>query len=312
MGKHHAESVRKTEGLELVGAFDVLPERRNAAREEQASIRVYESYGELLADHEVDMVVLITPHDTHAPLSIAASKAEKHVVTEKVMCLNTQEADEMINASKAAGKMLTVYQNRRWDGDYLTVRKVIESGALGNIFQIESSVNGWWFPGGWRGVKAHGGGMLYDWGAHLTDQLVQLMLPAKPKTVFASSHFGVHDVDVETQSTVVILFDNGVTAEIDVGCISHYTRPRWLIRGEKAALKMQDWESASLRGQFDGLNGELKIDVEKGNWVAFYENVSRHLNRGEDLVVKPEEVRIAISIIEAAQQSAASGRAVEL
>jgi len=312
MGKHHAEGVRKTEGLALVGAFDVLPERREAAREEQPGIRVYESYDELLADNELDMVVLITPHDTHAPLSVAASKAGKHVVTEKVMCLNTHEADEMIAASKASGKMLTVYQNRRSDGDYLTVRKVIRSGTLGNVFQIESSVNGWWFPGGWRGIKAHGGGMLYDWGAHLTDQLVQLMLPAKPKTVFASSHYGVHNVDIETQTSVMILFENGVTAEIDVGCISHYTRPRWLVRGEKAALRMQDWESASLRGQFDGLDGELKIDVEKGHWGAFYENVSRHLNQGDELAVKPEEVRIAISIIEAAQQSAAAGRAVEL
>lgn len=312
MGKHHAENVNKTEGLTLVGAFDVLQERREAARQEQPGIRVYESYDELLADEAVDMVVLITPHDTHAPLSVAASQAGKHVVTEKVMCLDTREADEMISASKAAGMMLTVYQNRRWDGDFLTVRKVIESGALGDVFQIESSVNGWWFPGGWRGVKAQGGGMLYDWGAHLTDQLVQLMLPAKPKTVFASSHYGVHDVDIETQTTAIILFDNGVSAEIDVGCISYYTRPRWLVRGNQAAMKMSDWESASLRGRFSELEGELVVEVEKTQWGSFYENVSRHLNLGEELAVKPEEVRIAISIIEAAKQSASSGQAVEL
>ncbi len=312
MGKHHAENANKTEGLSLVGIYDVLEERREAARNEQPQAKVYDTYEQLLEAAEVDMVVLITPHDTHAPLSIAASRAGKHVITEKVMCLDTREADDMIDAAKAAGKMLTVYQNRRWDGDYLTVRKVIESGALGKVFQIESSVNGWWFPGGWRGVKAQGGGMLYDWGAHLTDQIVQLMLPAKPKTVFAQSCYGVHDVDIETQTTAMIAFDNGVIAEIDVGCISHYTRPRWLIRGEKAALKMQDWETASLRGNFDGLHGELKVDVEPGQWGAFYENVSRHLNHGDSLFVRPEEVRIAMAIIEAAQASAKSGKSVDI
>lgn len=312
MGKHHAENINKTDDLKVVGVYDVLPERRDAARNEQPDAKVYETFDELLSDENVDMVVLITPHDTHAPLSIAASKAGKHVVTEKVMCLNTREADDMIAAAKDAGKMLTIYQNRRWDGDYLTVKRAIESGALGNVFQIESSVNGWWFPAGWRGVKASGGGMLYDWGAHLFDQIVQLMLHAMPKTVFATNHYGVHDVDIETQTTTIITFTNGVVAEVDVGCISHYTRPRWLIRGEQGAMKMENWDTASMRGTLDGSIGEMKIDVEESRWDAFYQNVSRHLNHGEPLAVKPEEVRTSISIIEAAQKSAETGRSVDL
>lgn len=312
MGKHHAENINKTEGLQVVGVYDLLPERRDAARAEQPGTTIYESFEDLIADENVDMVVLITPHDTHAPLSIAASRAGKHVVTEKVMCLDAREADEMISAAKTAGKMLTVYQNRRWDGDYLTVKKVIESGALGSVFQIESSVNGWWFPAGWRGVKSHGGGMLYDWGAHLLDQIVQLMLPARPKTVYATNHYRVYDVDVATQTTAIITFDNGVVAEIDVGCISHHTRPRWLIRGDKAAMKMENWDEAYVRGEVGGLYGEMKVELEKSRWDAFYRNVSRHLNFGEPLAVLPEEVRISIAIIEAARKSAETGKSVDL
>lgn len=237
-----------------------------------------------------------------------ASRAGKHVMTEKVMCMDLNEADAMIAAAREAGKALTVYQNRRWDGDFRTAKKVLASGALGKVFQIESSVNGWWYPAGWRGVKACGGGMLYDWGAHLVDQMVQLMLPAMPRTVFATSHAGVHDVDVETQTTAMIVFDNGVSAEIDVGCMSHITRPRWLIRGEKAAFQMADRQHAILKTE----NGEESIVVEQDRWAELYTNLGRHLNCGEELAVKPEHCRIAMAVIDAMMKSAETGTSVRV
>lgn len=312
MGKHHADQIRAVEGLELRGVYDTAVERRQAAVAEQPGVQVYEAYDQMLSDPKIELVVLVTPHDTHAPLSIAASQAGKHVMTEKVMCLNVKEADAMIAAAKEARKVLTVYQNRRWDGDYLTVKKVVTSGLLGPIFSVESSVNGWWLPSGWRSQKSSGGGMLYDWGAHLSDQIVQLMLPAKPHTVFATFHEGGHDIDVETHSTVVITFDNGVFAQIDVGCVSHLTRPRWLIRGEGGAFEMRDWEHGRLRTEVAGLRGEMEVDIEQSNWRSIYQNLSDHLNKGEDLAVKPEEVRIGISILEAAFESSRVGSSVTL
>ena len=118
MGGRHAGQIRETEGLELRGLFDLDPARREAAREEQPDAIIYETYDELLAASNIELVVIVTPHDTHAPLSIAASGAGKHLVTEKVMCLNVQEADAMIAAAEKADRMLSVYQNRRWDGDF--------------------------------------------------------------------------------------------------------------------------------------------------------------------------------------------------
>jgi predicted dehydrogenase len=312
MGKHHATAVHSTDGLTLVGVFDVLPDRREAAAEEQPGATVHSSYEALLSDPNVDLVILITPHDTHAPLAIQASRAGKHVVTEKVMCLDTAEADAMIGAARDAERVLTVYQNRRWDGDFLTVRKTIDSGVLGNVFSIESSVNGWWFPAGWRGVKASGGGMLYDWGAHLADQLVQMKLPALPQIVFALDWSGAHAVDIETQTTASIAFSDGTIASIDVGCASHRSRSRWLVRGEKAALEMRDWETAVVTGEVEGLRGEMKLEVEKSRWGDFYTNLSRHLNEGEALAVDPAEVRIGIQILEAARRSAETGESVHL
>jgi predicted dehydrogenase len=224
------------------------------------------------------------------------------------MCLDTTEADQMIQAASQADRILTVYQNRRWDGDFLTVKNALESGNLGRIFHIESSVNGFYFPDGWRGTKACGGGMLYDWGAHLCDQICTLMRPAKPISVYAISHAGAHEVDIETQTTAIIKFDNGTTAEIDVGCMSHISRPRWLIRGDEGAFMMPDWQSASITTK----DGEDSVQVEESRWHDIYQNVAGHLTKGADLIVKADDVRTSIQVIEAAFQSAETGEAVHI
>ncbi len=308
MGKHHSAEVRATDGMELCAIYDILPERRAAAREEQPDATVYDTYEELLADPRVDLVVLVTPHNTHCALSMQASRAGKHVMTEKVMCLNVAEADEMMRAASDAGRLVTVYQNRRWDGDFLTVQKVLQSGQLGNIFQIESSVNGFYFPDGWRGVKEFGGGMLYDWGAHLCDQICTLMRPAKPVAVYAISHDGAHDVDIETQTTAMIKFDNGVSAEIDVGCMSYISRPRWLIRGDKGAFVMPDWHTAKIVTP----GGEEAVEVEPSDWPAIYQNVANHLTKETPLAVSARDVRSAMQVIDAAFKSAATGEVVRI
>lgn len=317
MGKHHCGEVNATEGLELRAIYDVLPERRAAAIEEQPGAMVYGAYEELLADESVGLVVLVTPHHTHCPLSVQASNSGKHVMTEKVMCLNSQEATEMIRAADTPGKTLTVYQNRRWDGDFLTVQRVLQSGVLGKVFQIESGVNGFYFPDGWRGMRACGGGMLYDWGAHLCDQVCTLMRPALPVSVYAVSHSGAHDVDIETQTAAMIkfdngvtaeIFDNGVTAEIDVGCMSHVSRPRWLIRGDRGAFIMHDWKSAVVRSA----DGEDSVEIVESRWRDTYQNVADHLTKGSDLIVKARDVAISITVIESAFESAETGEVVHL
>jgi scyllo-inositol 2-dehydrogenase (NADP+) len=312
MGQHHADQIERTDGLELAAIYDVDPARREAARAEQ-TVTVHDTYEEVLADKSVDLVILVTPHDTHAPLSIAASNAGKHVFTEKVMCLNVEQAREMIAAAKEAGKMLSVYQNRRWDGDYLTVRKVLAGGALGEVFQIDSSVNGWWHPANWRAQRKAGGGMLYDWGAHLFDQLVQINLPAKPVKVFATGFSGVwDDMDVEAQNTVTVLFDNGVSAQVDVGCVSRIPRSRWLVRGTKGSLHLPDFKRAQLRTEVGGIVGTMDIEVEADEWNAVYRNISDHINKGAELIVKPEEVLTGVAAIEAAHRSVKSGQAEEV
>lgn len=313
MGAHHCNQIRNTDGLELVAVAEPVTERRQIAAE-QEQVPVFKSLTELLDKSDAELVVLVTPHDTHAPLAIEALDAGRHVISEKVMCLNTAEADAMIAAARRNGRMLTVYQNRRWDKDYVTVRGVIDAGLLGEVFDIESSVGGYGRPGGWRAEKKHGGGMLYDWGAHLVDQVVQ-MVPAAPRCVFATMQHRVWDVDVETHASVHVAFANGCVAHIDVGNISWIRRHRWYVRGEKGALfkqTMGDESKVVVRTELKGVRSRMEIEPLQASWASFYENVAAHLLDGAELAVKPEESRTAVAVIEAAFISAETGNAVDL
>lgn len=313
MGAHHCGQIRNTEGLELVAVADPVAERAKLAAQ-QESVPAYSSLTQLLAESDAEMVTLVTPHDTHAPLAVEALNAGRHVISEKVMCLNTAEADLMIAAANKNRRMLSVYHNRRWDTDYVTVRSVIDADLLGEVFDIESAVGGYGRPGGWRAEKKHGGGMLYDWGAHLVDQAVQ-MVPAKPVSVFATMQHRVWDVDVETHASVHITFANGCVAHVDLGNISWIPRHRWLVRGEAGALFKQtlgDDSRARVHTAVDGLRTQMEIDPVPASWGSFYQNIAAHLLEGAELIVKPEEVRVGIAVIEAAFKSAETGAVVQL
>jgi scyllo-inositol 2-dehydrogenase (NADP+) len=313
MGAHHCQLIRNTAGLQLVAVAEP-DEARRAKAAEQERVAVFASLTDLLAGSDAELVVLATPHDTHAPLTLEALNAQRHVVVEKVMCLNTAEADEMVKTARRKRRMLSVFQNRRWDSDYVTVRSVIDAGLLGEVFDIESSVGGYGRPQGWRAQKKHGGGMLLDWGAHLVDQVLQ-MVPAKPQRVYATIQRRVWEVDVDTLASVHISFASGCVAHIDVGSICWLPRHRWLVRGEKGALFKQtlgDDSKVVVQTAVGGLKTRMEIDPLPSSWGAYYENIAAHLLAGAELAVKPEQVRTAVACLEAAFLSAQRGQAVEL
>jgi scyllo-inositol 2-dehydrogenase (NADP+) len=313
MGAFHCNQIKNTEGLELVAVAEPVKQRREEAHEREG-VPVFASLTELLKESDCEMVTIVTPHDTHCALIVEALEGGRHAITEKVMCLNTAEADTMIKAAKKARKMFSVFQNRRWDTDYVTVRKVIEGGLLGEVFDIESSIGGYGPQGGWRSVKKHGGGMLYDWGAHLVDQVVQ-MVPAKPVRVYASMQYRVWPTDTETLALVHITFANGCEAHVDVGGISRIEKQRWYVRGELGALTKRtlgDEHKCVVRTVVDGVGSTMEIEPVAAGWDAYYANVVAHLTEGAELIVKPEQCRTAVACIEAAFISVKEKRAVNL
>jgi scyllo-inositol 2-dehydrogenase (NADP+) len=313
MGRYHCGIIRQVEGLRLKGVCDLDPEKRARAEREQ-EVRTYASLDEVLSDPEVHVVTLATPHDTHRPLAVRAMEAGKNVVVEKVMCLMVEEADDMIAARDRNRVLLTCFHNRRWDPDYLTVRKAIDSGLLGEVFHVESSIDGYGPPHGWRRERAHGGGQLTDWGAHLVDQALR-MIPSPPTEVWCRFQHRVWETDVENMAQVIISFANRAVFNIFLSQLSRLHKPRWYVLGEKGALikeTLGSEEKVRVKTEVAGLTAEMTIPSTGGDWRDFYRNLVAALRGEAPLAVLPEEVRENVRVMEAAFRSAETEQVVRL
>ena len=154
MAKHHADMMAQTGVMKVVAVCDVEPQRLEVAKSHLPNINTYRDVEDLLAKEDFDLAVIVTPHNTHAPLALKCLNAGKHVVVEKPMCLTVKEATAMIKAAKGKGVMLTVYHNRHWDGDFLAIKEVVEAGLIGEIFHVEMFGGGYYRPGhAWRSYK---------------------------------------------------------------------------------------------------------------------------------------------------------------
>ena len=224
MAGWHYDEIQTIENLEIAGIWDIREERRQCAAEK--GLHVYGSLDELLADGTSDLVLIATPNDVHKPVAIAAMRAGKNVISEKPVTLSSEDLQEMTDVSKETGRFLTVHQNRRWDEDYLTVKRILEEGKLGELFRVESRVHGSrGIPGDWRQEKEHGGGMILDWGVHLLDQLLLLFEDVPLRSVYATVT-NVTNQLVDDGFYAEIVFANGVTALVEVGTSNFVSLPR--------------------------------------------------------------------------------------
>ena len=158
----HSYLIGLAKGMSVHAIATRAPERQQQAKEHYPEAKIYANIDQALADDAVDLVVLATPHDVHAELAIQAMDAGKHVVTDKIMCMNAQEAESMIVAGERNEVLLSIFHNRRWDWDYLTVKQIIEDGLLGDPYLYQVAIMRHGKPGGWRGSKAQSGGILFD------------------------------------------------------------------------------------------------------------------------------------------------------
>jgi len=311
MGKLHLESLRDAAGFEPVAVCDLVPQRRNEAVEDFPGITTYSSAGQMLKKSDAELVVVITEHFSHAKIAIECLSAGRHVVTEKPFCITTREADAMIAAARRNRRMLSVFHNRRWDGDYLAIKDVIGRGLLGEVFQIEACMGGYGHPSyWWRSDKRISGGAFYDWGAHIVDWVLGLV-PSKITEV--SGHFQVkrmwHDVTNEDHCNAVVRFANGCSANIELSHLAALGKPRWRILGTQGAL-VDRGDCFDMVSYKEGTRLESKVAYLKSDWHAYYRNVADHLMLGERLSVTPESARRVISLIETAGRSSAAGKAL--
>ncbi len=333
MGKWHVENAPRA-GVEIAAVCDNDPVKQQEAID--AGLKLYKSADELLADPEVNTVILTVPNYLHKDMCIKAAAAGKNVITEKPAAMTVAELDEMDKACKDAGVFFTSHQNRRWDKDMLIVKKAYDDNMLGNIFTIESKLhsgNGYMHE--WHLYKKYGGGMIYDWGVHLIDQILFMMPDAKIKSVYADIKNVLHD-EVDDYFKIILKMDNGVTAHIELSTYILKYQPRWLAAGDKGTMvintfgcdgniyrtgkmleklpsQIVETEAGPTR-QFapvppGGIVTEELPEV-KTDWVDFYRNVDDVLNGRAESKIKIPEVSRVLSVMEAAWKSSDTGEAV--
>lgn len=326
----HSYLVRRVPELELAAVVARSPERRELA-ERELGVRTFSTLDEMLAASSVDLVVVATPHDTHAGLACQAMDAGKHVVVDKVMCLTGEEADAMIACGKRKGVLLSVFHNRRWDWDFLTVKKVLAEGLIGDPYLFEVAIMRYRPPRGWRADAVSGGGILYDWGAHLIDHALQLV-PSEVRSVTCDIQYRGWGAGIGSYARLLIRFASGVLFDVELGNLARHEKPRWLVLGERGSLVkhgLDPQEQAMLRGSIEaaaeepghrarvstdvaGQPAEIVIESLRGDWTSYYRNVAAALEGRAELAVKPEEVRRAIAVLDAAMKSASTGATVSV
>ena len=239
MGNWHRRKLSSLDFVELAGIYDINPARVALAQENQ--VHAFDSLEQILEDKTIDLVTVATPNHLHKEICVALMAAGKHVVCEKPVAMNSTELQEMIDASHKYGVIFTVHQNRRWDQDFLIVKKLFEENALGPIFRIESRVHGSrGIPSDWRNQKQYGGGMLLDWGVHLLDQIL-LMMPGKLLSVYAQLQHVTND-ECDDGFTALLTFENDVVVEVQTGTSNFVSLPRWYVLGQNGTCIIEDFK----------------------------------------------------------------------
>lgn len=313
MGKLHGESANGCEGMRVIAVCDIDPARTVAAKKELPDIVTYDNLTSMLGNDDIDNIQVILPHDLHYPAAMECMNAGKGVVLEKPMCITTQQATDMIELSKKKGVLLTVFHNRRHDGDYKAVKEFISKGMIGDVFRIEAFMGGFGHPGTWwRSDKKISGGNFYDWGAHQVDWVLNFLEGRKMKSVTGFFQKKVWmDITNEDETQAIVRFDDDVVADITISQIAKVGKPRWRILGTKGAI--EDRWSGSFKAFVDvnGYPAELNVGYQPSTWEAWYPNLAAHLIEGKPLEVKPEEGRRVIMIMDYAERSAKEGKTIE-
>lgn len=310
MGMHHLNSMKAVPGLVPTAVCDMDPARAAQAKKDFPDLEVYTDVKELLRKSPVELLTIITPHNTHAPLAIQCLNAGRHAITEKPMATSVKECDAMIAAAKKNKRMLTTYHNRHWDSNILGITKQVRSGTIGEVFRVEYVSSGYNKPGTWwRSNKKISGGFMYDWGAHIMEWILQIV--DQPITDI-SGYFQKrvwHEVTNEDEGIVVVRFKHGAVARLEMSCIAAAPGNQVRILGTKGAITQEGDGVKVIKFEPEG-KVERTYPFPKGEHHKFYENIRDHLLKGKKLIVTPEWARRVIQVLDYASISDQKGHSV--
>lgn len=315
MGRVHLDGMQKA-GMTPVAVSELDELRLKVAEQDFPGIETFTSVTEMLSRNDVNLVTIITPHNTHAKLGKQCLNAGRHIVCEKPLAITTKEVDSMIAAAKKNNVMLSTYHNRHWDGCILEALKHIrDKGEIGEVIGIDAHMTSYGKPGDWwRSSKTISGGILYDWGVHLLEYSLQL-IDSEVTEVCGFAHNGFwaektrwkEDTN-EDDAMAVVRFKSGQRLTLHFSTLD--------AKGKDGQLEIQGTKGTYT---FDGTH--FTIHKKSGNktsivtqpnpesqWDAYYQNVADYLTGKAELIIDGTWSRRPIHIIDLAIQSARKGK----
>ncbi|GAA0136441.1 oxidoreductase [Paenibacillus sp. YSY-4.3] len=328
----HAPLIDRTEGMKLAAVVSSQPVK---VKESYPEAKVYSDVETLLNDPDIQLVVVSSPNLTHYGYAAQALEAGKHVVVEKPFTNSAAEADRLIALARDKGLLLTVYHNRRWDNDFLTIRRLLDSGVLGSISYYEAHFDRFRpeVTERWREQDLPGSGILYDLGPHLIDQALTLF--GKPNTVWADLRKERKGGKTNDYFHLVLGYSN-LRVVLHSGSLVREQGPRFILHGDRGSFIKHgfDPQEAQLRkgsgpgdenwGRDDEANyGKLTTDIGGlavsgtvetllGGYETFYRKLADAISSGQPLPVLAEDARDVIRIIELAMESHSKGQVLTL
>ena len=313
IGHEHNRAIQATDGLELAAVCDVNPERVAAALELAPDAVAFSDATAMLDSGLLDVVIVSTPPDSHYDWAKEALGRGIHVVLEKPMALTADQCDEVMKLAQANGLTLVVYQNRRFDPDFVTMRRLIREGAIGEVFQYDSFVGGYSRPCDyWHSDAAVSGGAIFDWGSHYLDQILDVFdAPVAHVSGVNHKRHWTHVTNAD-HAVVTVTFADGTQATFVNSDLAAARPPKYRVYGTQGAI-VGEWDPAAepavadLPAQLflhapDGTRTAVALDVVEP--FTFHRELAAHLATGAPMQVSASQSRDVVAVMQAAEDSA--------
>src|SRR3990170_7443925 len=305
----------------------VVQRNSDKAKQRYPGIKIARQVNEVFQDDSIELVIINTPNETHFPFASQALEAGKHVIVEKPFTVNVQEAEKLINLATKKNKLLTVFQNRRWDGDFMTIKKVLDNKLVGKVAEFElhyDRYRNYIEANTWKEEQGPGSGILYNLGSHMLDQVLVLFgMPLEVDARLGVQRPGgkvqdFYDIRLQYDDFHAIVKSSYLVREAGPRYILHGTEGSFIKYGidpQEQALKdgklpgSPGWgtESKEWWGKLNTTIGALHVDglIETipGNYTLFYKSVYDSIRNSKPLLVKPEESKDVIRLIEVCYES---------
>ncbi|TVR13040.1 MAG: oxidoreductase [Balneolaceae bacterium] len=315
--------------------ISVLQRTKSDAKKDFPEVKIVRDLKDLLKDDTIELVVITTPNHNHFEQAFEALSADKHVVVEKPFTVTSEEAEKLIRLAQSKKRVLTAFQNRRWDGDFLTIKKLINEKSVGQIVEFESAFNrfrNFLRDDAWKEKDLPGSGIMYDLAPHLVDQSVLLF--GMPQKVFADIR-AQRGGDADDWFEINFYY-SGVKVKLKAGMLVPEHSPRMILRGDKGTyikfgLDLQEQALADGNmpegenwGQepeenwgtlYKELNGEIvseRVKTVAGNYPAFYKELAYSIRKKQTPPVLPDTAKNVIKLLELAKESHLYGRVVDV